>query len=122
MHANARVTSKGQITIPAEIREALGVGKGDVLVFETAADYVTVRRQPTLSEIVDKLAATYTGSPVPLSDKSDDELVAEGIMANWAEREAGFAGPFVAGPGGSFILKDGELVPYEAHDDEEDAS
>ena len=119
MYANAKITSKGQITIPAEIREALGVGKGDTLVFETTAEYVTVRRQPTLQEIVSDLAAHYTGSPVPLSDKSDDELVAEGIMAHWAEKEKRFGGPFVAGPGGSFILRDGELVPYVFEDDEE---
>lgn len=119
MYANAKITSKGQITIPAGIREALGVGKGDTLVFETTADYVTVRRQPTLQEIVDRISAV--SSPFPISDKSDDELVSEGIMAHWAEKEKRFGGPFVAGPGGSFILRDGELVPYEPEDDPEDS-
>ncbi len=118
MHANAKITSKGQITIPAEIREALGVGKGDTLVFETTADYVTVRRQPTLQEIIAEVARV--SSPVPLSDKSDDELVADGIMAEWAEKEKHFGGPYMVGPGGSFILRDGELVPYEPDDDEAD--
>lgn len=118
MYANAKITSKGQITIPAEIREALGVEKGDTLVFETTAEYVTVRRQPTLQEIIDRVSEV--SSPFPISDKSDDELVAEGIMAHWAVKEKRFGGPFVVGPGGSFILRDGELVPYVFEDDDED--
>lgn len=120
MYANAKITSKGQITIPAEIREALGVDKGDTLVFETTAEYVTVRRQPTLQEIVSDLAAHYTGSPVPLSDKSDDELVAEGIMEHWAEKEKHFGGPFLVGPEGSFIWRDGVWAPYSTADAERD--
>ena len=31
----AKITSKGQITIPAEIRRQLGVSTGDQLIFET---------------------------------------------------------------------------------------
>lgn len=34
----AKVTSKGQITIPVEIRQALGVKPGDKLIFERGAD------------------------------------------------------------------------------------
>jgi AbrB family looped-hinge helix DNA binding protein len=30
----ARITSKGQITVPHEVRRALGVGAGDKLLFE----------------------------------------------------------------------------------------
>jgi len=30
----SKVTSKGQVTIPAEIREKLGLREGDVLVYE----------------------------------------------------------------------------------------
>ena len=32
--ALARVTSKGQVTIPAEVRKALDIGEGDDLLFE----------------------------------------------------------------------------------------
>jgi AbrB family looped-hinge helix DNA binding protein len=39
----AKVTSKGQITIPLEIRRALGVGPGDRLVFENDAGNINVR-------------------------------------------------------------------------------
>lgn len=35
---SATITSKGQITLPVEIRRALGVGPGDRVSFRTAAD------------------------------------------------------------------------------------
>jgi AbrB family looped-hinge helix DNA binding protein len=34
MRRTAKMTSKGQVTIPVEIRRVLGVGPGDHLVFE----------------------------------------------------------------------------------------
>jgi AbrB family looped-hinge helix DNA binding protein len=34
MAKTAKITSKGQITVPNEVRRALGVGVGDRLVFE----------------------------------------------------------------------------------------
>jgi len=37
MEKRATVTSKGQVTIPAAIRKALGVKEGDQLVFEVDA-------------------------------------------------------------------------------------
>jgi len=35
----AKVTSKGQVTIPAAIRNALNIEEGDQLIFETAGEY-----------------------------------------------------------------------------------
>jgi len=49
LEKKARVTSKGQVTIPAEIRRALRVGKGDTLVFE--ADAEGVRLRPLRQEV-----------------------------------------------------------------------
>lgn len=43
MKKQARITSKGQITIPHEIRRALGVRPGDKLLFEKTGDDVMVR-------------------------------------------------------------------------------
>ena len=34
MRKQARITSKGQVTVPHEIRRALGVRRGDKLLFE----------------------------------------------------------------------------------------
>lgn len=45
MESKAKVTSKGQLTIPKEVRRALGVREGDNLLFEVndAGNEVTVR-------------------------------------------------------------------------------
>jgi AbrB family looped-hinge helix DNA binding protein len=39
----ARITSGGRITIPADVRRLLGVGPGDRLVFETVGESITIR-------------------------------------------------------------------------------
>ena len=43
MKKQARITSKGQITVPQEIRRALGVRPGDKLLFENDGDGIRVR-------------------------------------------------------------------------------
>ncbi|MGA2219165.1 MAG: AbrB/MazE/SpoVT family DNA-binding domain-containing protein [Terracidiphilus sp.] len=43
MQRQAKITSKGQITIPRELRHLLGVRTGDRLLFETDATGVRVR-------------------------------------------------------------------------------
>lgn len=51
----AAVTSKGQVTIPKRVREQLGVGTRDRVVFRVGSDgSVTVRalRYPTLESLV----------------------------------------------------------------------
>ena len=44
MQKQARITSKGQITVPRDIRRALGVRPGDRLLFES--DHFGVRVRP----------------------------------------------------------------------------
>lgn len=41
----SRMTRKYQVTIPAEVRRALRLEKGDVVQFEVVGDRVTLRRQ-----------------------------------------------------------------------------
>jgi len=43
MEKEAKITSKGQITVPLAIRRALGVQPGDTLLFESGKDGVRVR-------------------------------------------------------------------------------
>ena len=43
MEKHAKITSKGQITVPLAIRRALGVRAGDVLLFEEDKTGVRVR-------------------------------------------------------------------------------
>lgn len=39
-----RVTEKGQVTIPKELRDALGIGAGTEVEFERADDTIVVRK------------------------------------------------------------------------------
>ena len=43
MQAEAKITSKGQVTIPRDIRHALQVEEGDTVIFEVEADGVRLR-------------------------------------------------------------------------------
>jgi AbrB family looped-hinge helix DNA binding protein len=44
MAAQSRITSQGQISVPAGIRRKLGVGPGSVLEWEEEGDKVVVRK------------------------------------------------------------------------------
>lgn len=43
MQKRARITSKGQITVPHEIRKFMGVKPGDDLIFETSGSRTQIR-------------------------------------------------------------------------------
>jgi antitoxin PrlF len=45
----ARLTSKGRVTIPVEIRESMGLSTGDRVVFTRLADGTTVLRNKNRS-------------------------------------------------------------------------
>lgn len=42
--AKSKLTSQGQISVPVEVREKLGVGPGSILEWEEQGDQVVVRR------------------------------------------------------------------------------
>ncbi|WP_458204483.1 AbrB/MazE/SpoVT family DNA-binding domain-containing protein [Haladaptatus sp. NG-SE-30] len=86
-----RVTTKGQVTIPKEIRDALGIEPGDELTFEkTDSGYEIQKEEPTTAEGDDPFEK-YRGSaesnetmpermrrlrgeyPRDVSDESDDD-------------------------------------------------
>lgn len=65
----ARVTSKGQVTIPAEVRRALGIDQGDDLVFEVTSErsvQLRVVKRQRLSDLYGALPATR---PFPGKEK-----------------------------------------------------
>ena len=64
--ALARVTTKGQVTIPAEVRKALDIGAGDDLLFEiveAGEARIRVLKRCRLSDLYGALPATrsYAG-------------------------------------------------------------
>jgi AbrB family looped-hinge helix DNA binding protein len=48
MQPTSRITSKGQTTIPSQVRQRLSLKPGDVLVYELDDDEVRVRKQTPL--------------------------------------------------------------------------
>lgn len=49
--SKAKLSSKGQLTIPVDIREALGLKKGDVLSLELRAEGLLIRTPVTASSL-----------------------------------------------------------------------
>ena len=46
----ARITSRGQATIPKWVREAANLNAGDLLSFEVQSDHLVVRKLPKASD------------------------------------------------------------------------
>ena len=74
--AIAKITSKGQTTIPADIRAALRVEPGDSLVWEMLDDATArVRRvQPLDIEYLEAVAGTLTEWATPADDEAYGDL------------------------------------------------
>jgi len=69
--ADATITSKGQITVPANIREKLGVKTGDRLHFrltDSGKLTVTPIRRRSIFERLDELKLPSIGRPVTKKD------------------------------------------------------
>ena len=48
MDVAATVTSKGQVTLPKRVRDALGIREGDEIVFRVEGDRAVLSRTPDL--------------------------------------------------------------------------
>jgi AbrB family looped-hinge helix DNA binding protein len=55
MTATAKITSKGQVTIPRSVRDHLKVGSGSVLIFQMRGDRVFLRPAKTLLDLAGTL-------------------------------------------------------------------
>jgi AbrB family looped-hinge helix DNA binding protein len=84
----ATLTSKGQITLPKEIRDRLGLGAGAILDFELLADHtITARRvEPDARRIRGLLKSPHAE---PLSVEQMDDAIAEHLRARQAAATAG---------------------------------
>jgi AbrB family looped-hinge helix DNA binding protein len=105
MEARARLTSKGQVTIPIEVRRALCVEEGDTLVFEVADAYATMRkRRPTL-EVAEEVRARYMSgrAPRPITNR---EAVEQYFASEDASRAEGVL--YVSAGDGTFTERDSE--------------
>jgi bifunctional DNA-binding transcriptional regulator/antitoxin component of YhaV-PrlF toxin-antitoxin module len=69
MTSVARLTAKYQATIPREVRDALKLGKGDVIAFEIAEGQVKLRRAVPLDIAY---AAAVAGTLGEWNSKADE--------------------------------------------------
>ena len=51
MDAAAKVTSKGQVTVPKAVRDALGIKEGDEVVFRVEGNRAVLARTPDFLEL-----------------------------------------------------------------------
>lgn len=76
MSAIAKITAKGQTTVPAEVRAALYIQAGDLIVWEPQADgSARVRRvQPLELDYLHAIEGTLTEWNSPADDQAYREL------------------------------------------------
>jgi AbrB family looped-hinge helix DNA binding protein len=80
MSAKTKITSKGQVTIPSEIRKAMHMEEGDYLIFETKSEYeasVKVIKTKPLSSLLGSLQ-----SPVNEAEFSEIREKARNYLAD----------------------------------------
>ena len=68
----AKITSKGQVTIPKEVRERLGLRPGDELEFTEEGGVFSLRKH-----ISPDVFKKYRGYLKELAGRDSDELVSE---------------------------------------------
>ena len=66
----SRVSSKGQVTLPKRVREAIGVGPGDAVAYDVNKGVVTLRR---LEPIDLAFHAAVESTLAEWGSKEDDE-------------------------------------------------
>ncbi len=66
----SRVSSKGQVTLPKQVRDAIGVGPGDAVAYDVVKGVVTLRR---LEPIDLAFHAALESTLAEWGSKEDDE-------------------------------------------------
>ena len=85
----AKVTSKGQVTIPIAIRKRLGIKDGDKLLFVDKPEGVIIVN-PTLMAL-EKIGRAFEGEAERLGLRNEDDVVAmikEIRKDNWEKNNA----------------------------------
>ena len=84
--SRSRITSQGQISIPAEIRRKLGVGPGSVIEWDDEGDEIKVKKAAlyTLEDLHKKMFPE--GPPLRKSQKQLNEGLKQYIREKHARR------------------------------------
>lgn len=72
--STARVTSKGQVTIPAEVRRALKIDQGDDLVFQVTSERSAELRVQKRKRLSDFYGALPAARPYPGKEAIREEV------------------------------------------------
>jgi len=84
----ARITSKGQITIPAAVREQLGLRTGDEIAFEPKTQRFSAAPRPKLSDLYGIFQPEHPRTDEEFDWKRDREAVGDAAAAYDAEKTA----------------------------------
>ena len=74
-----RVTRKGQITVPIDVRRALGVQEGDNVVVRLEDGRATLERRPGFAV---RTAGMFKSGRTPLSPEQEQEEFERGVAAD----------------------------------------
>ena len=82
--AHSKITTQGNVSVPAEVRKKLGVGPGSILEWDESNDQVVVRRagQNTSTDIYEAL---FTEGP-PKASIDVKEGIRKHLRKNHARR------------------------------------
>ena len=81
MDAAARVTSKGQVTVPKAVRDALGIKQGDEVVFRVEGNRAVLARTPDFLSLADTVRV-----PAARRNAAWDDVIRKTRAARAAKR------------------------------------
>jgi antitoxin PrlF len=68
MDVSAKVTAKGQITLPKAVRDALGLRRGDEVVFHVESDRAVLAKTPNFLELAGTVSVPPSKRGTPWDD------------------------------------------------------
>ncbi len=68
MEVSARLSSKGQVTVPRAVREALGLEEGDRVVFRVEGQRAVLARTPDLLALAGSITVPAGKAGTPWAD------------------------------------------------------
>ena len=76
MVEESKVTKKGQITIPKDVREKLGIKVGDKIIFESSGKGILIRKKEDadIDKIIKEITGIWKDHPL-FQNKSTKEII-----------------------------------------------
>jgi AbrB family looped-hinge helix DNA binding protein len=81
MDATAKLTSKGQLTVPKAVRDALGLTEGDAVMFRVEGNRAVLARTPDFLTLADTIRV-----PAAKRNVAWDEVIRRTRAARVADR------------------------------------